>query len=241
MKIRLLLISLFIYCVSFGQTSVPDTETYSLQDVVGAVSPTVNSMYDCFSNANPLNYDASYNNDTYAPANSMLRFRNYDITPITLYMTSSVSSVGSGDNFNFRLLATSSGDYSGAIDVPPLTIEDDYLFTNTVGTTHAQDGTYVVGFWFAAISPYMQYRVRMVRISNVGTLQEYSSWSSYKYADDYLFNQSTISGVTWTYGSTTDRLGVQIQWNNTNPSSTETVSIDFGGGGHNSTLIMPGF
>lgn len=71
---------------------VPNTNTFSLQDVYDSVNSHASPSPDlssCFANANPSYFDSNYNNDSYAPANSMLRFRNY--TPfesIILYGTS---------------------------------------------------------------------------------------------------------------------------------------------------------
>lgn len=64
-----------------GQVLVPNTETFTLQDVVNAIqwhSPySGTDLSSCFTNAIPNYFDPSYNNDSYAPANSMKRFRNY--------------------------------------------------------------------------------------------------------------------------------------------------------------------
>lgn len=69
--------------------TVPDTNTFSLQDVVNAVEAhagdissaetpfNLKDLKDAFARAKPLFFDPSYNNSTYAPANSMKRFRNY--------------------------------------------------------------------------------------------------------------------------------------------------------------------
>ena len=89
--LSLLFVLFFIGCVNIiedepeyslrGQVMVPNTETFTLQNVVDAVkwhSPyTTNDLSSCFANAIPNFFDPSYNNDGYAPANSMLRFRNY--------------------------------------------------------------------------------------------------------------------------------------------------------------------
>jgi hypothetical protein len=60
--------------------SVPNTNTFSLQDVYDAVndhaSPTAD-LLDCFAKANSSFFDPAYNQASYAPAGSMLRFRNY--------------------------------------------------------------------------------------------------------------------------------------------------------------------
>lgn len=61
--------------------SVPNTNTFSLQDVFNAVkdhAPAVSGgLSDCFAKAIPGYFDSNYNNDSYAPANSLKRFRNY--------------------------------------------------------------------------------------------------------------------------------------------------------------------
>ena len=60
---------------------VPNTNTFSLQDVWNAVKDhapgTTGDLSDCFANAISNYFDPAYNNDSYAPANSMKRFRNY--------------------------------------------------------------------------------------------------------------------------------------------------------------------
>lgn len=53
--------------------SVPDTTTFSLQDVVDAVNPTTDDLADCFSDATAGLFDASYEGSK----NSLLNFRNY--------------------------------------------------------------------------------------------------------------------------------------------------------------------
>ena len=54
--------------------AVPNTTTFSLQDVVDEVNPTTDDLLDCVSDANTGDYDASYFS---APATSLLEFRNY--------------------------------------------------------------------------------------------------------------------------------------------------------------------
>lgn len=60
---------------------VPDTNTYSLDDVWDAVkdhaSGTDGDLSDCFVNAVSSYFDPDYDDNSYAPANSMKRFRNY--------------------------------------------------------------------------------------------------------------------------------------------------------------------
>ena len=79
--------------------AVPDTDTFSLQDVVNEINPTTDDLQDCFNDANPFLFDSNYNNDTYAPANSLKRFRNYGaLDPIGLIIMYPMS-LGT-DNFS---------------------------------------------------------------------------------------------------------------------------------------------
>mgnify|MGYP003766959089 CR=1 FL=1 len=61
--------------------TVPDSNTYSLQDVVNAVEDHAgyipDTLDDCFDNAISTYFDPEYNNTYYAEANSLKRFRNY--------------------------------------------------------------------------------------------------------------------------------------------------------------------
>ena len=59
---------------------VPDTNTFSLQHVFNAVNDHASpreDLMDCFAYAVSYYFDANYDNDSYAPANSLKRFRNY--------------------------------------------------------------------------------------------------------------------------------------------------------------------
>lgn len=99
LKIASFLITIFLTSgICFGQTSVPNTDTFSLQDVYNAVhahtSGTQTNLQSCFDNAISGYFDPNYNTNSYAPANSMLRFRNYHPSdpcsyPISSFMTSS--------------------------------------------------------------------------------------------------------------------------------------------------------
>jgi hypothetical protein len=53
--------------------AVPDTNTFTLQNVVDEVNPTTNDLADCFADANPLYFDPTYEGSK----NSLLNFRNY--------------------------------------------------------------------------------------------------------------------------------------------------------------------
>ena len=52
---------------------VPDTTTFTLQNVVDVVNPTTDDLVDCFSDASALKFDPAYSSNV-----GMLKFRNYD-------------------------------------------------------------------------------------------------------------------------------------------------------------------
>lgn len=55
--------------------AVPNTNTFSLQDVVNEVKPLSNDLQACINGANSTKYDSNYYT---APATSLLEFRNYN-------------------------------------------------------------------------------------------------------------------------------------------------------------------
>lgn len=53
--------------------AIPDTNTFSLQDVVNEVNPTTDDLVDCFADAIAGNFDPEYEGNK----DSLLNFRNY--------------------------------------------------------------------------------------------------------------------------------------------------------------------
>ena len=53
--------------------AVPDTTTFTLQDVVNEVNPTTDDLADCFSDANLFLFDPAYSSSV-----GLLKFRNYN-------------------------------------------------------------------------------------------------------------------------------------------------------------------
>lgn len=78
MKGKLLIILLFAFSGVFGQ-SVPDTNTFTLQDVVDAVNPTTDDLVDCFADSNAAYFDPTYGSKTMSPQ-TLYGFRNYALT-----------------------------------------------------------------------------------------------------------------------------------------------------------------
>lgn len=75
-KSKLLGLFLLLSVACFGQ-QVPNTTTFKLDTVIDVVGPTTNDLQDCFNDANSSYFNPTYNDDGYAPANSLLRFRDY--------------------------------------------------------------------------------------------------------------------------------------------------------------------
>jgi len=77
MKSKLLILFLFCWFGSFGQT-VPDTNTFSLWDVLDAVqgNHASGNLYDAFSNSVAGKFDTNYGSK-YMNPKTMLGFRNY--------------------------------------------------------------------------------------------------------------------------------------------------------------------
>lgn len=87
MKSKLILLFILLSICVFGQ--VPNTTTFSLQDVIDEVNLTTDDLQDCFNDAN-----ASYFNPTYSGSkNSLLNFRDYGVHNATLNTYSLASQV----------------------------------------------------------------------------------------------------------------------------------------------------
>jgi len=75
--LKIVSLLLLVCSVCFGQTSVPNTDTFSLQDVYNAVhahaSGTQTNLQSCFDNSIDSYFDATYKGSK----NSLYNFRNY--------------------------------------------------------------------------------------------------------------------------------------------------------------------
>jgi len=69
--------------------AVPNTTTFSLQDVVTEINPTTDDLVDCFADAVAGSFDPSYSGSK----NNLLNFRNYGAAPAVIQFNVS------GNNF----------------------------------------------------------------------------------------------------------------------------------------------
>lgn len=99
MKGKLTILLLFIWMGLFGQ-KVPDTNTFSLQDVVNVVNPTTNDLQDCINDAIESYYDPTYYTP---PATSLLEFRNYGPDTAINYVSTSGYHISSA-SYNYIVI-----------------------------------------------------------------------------------------------------------------------------------------
>jgi hypothetical protein len=85
--------------------AVPNTTTFSLQDVVDNVVPTTNDLVDCIADATTVRYDGDYYT---APATSLLEFRNYGVKADWAILTFNFSSPDVDLDLRVRMTAPQS-------------------------------------------------------------------------------------------------------------------------------------
>ena len=141
MKSKILILLLFCSFLSFGQ-SVPNTNTFSLQDVVGVVGGT--SLTQAFSNSVDAYFDPTYKGSK----DRLSNFRNYTIpscTPPTVTTTAITAITSSSANSGGNVTA------DGGCSVTVRGIEWSYYsnFSSILGSTSNGTGT---GFYTSTMS-----------------------------------------------------------------------------------------
>jgi len=93
--------------------AVPDTTTFTLQDVVTEVNPTTDDLVDCFADATSASFDQAYKGNL----DQLLNFRNYGAVTASGFATGTISVAGSAKIVDGTYSATqfsTSGSGSGA-------------------------------------------------------------------------------------------------------------------------------
>jgi hypothetical protein len=104
MKSKILILFLLIWNLTFSQ--VPNTTTFTLQDVENAIPGTQGNLQQCFTDAIPGYFDATYSGSK----NSLLNFRNYGACPA--YVSSgSFTTLSSANSLSVTYPAVSAGDF----------------------------------------------------------------------------------------------------------------------------------
>ena len=113
--------------------AVPDTTTFTLQDVVTEVNPTTDDLVDCFADAVASKFDSTYSGSK----NSLLNFRNYGAVTIQqFYLTvntpkSTLACNGTANNVAYHNGTSNSVAALG-----------DTIYSNLSGTIPYPAGTY---------------------------------------------------------------------------------------------------
>jgi hypothetical protein len=107
---------------------VPNTTTFTLQNVVDEVNPTTDDLVDCFSDSTASRFNSSYNPNAYGTDNNLLNFRDY-----TDALTSFSSSSGQGTTTGICTAEMLSLYYhTGSGSIP---VSGDTCYSNSGGTT----------------------------------------------------------------------------------------------------------
>ena len=113
-------------------TPVPDTTTFTLQDVVTSVNPTTDDLVDCFADATADSFDQAYKGNL----DQLLNFRNYGATAsLTSYASSILASSGKAC---FQPTTQTYYHDGGS----PNPIVQDICYSDSAGTTVLATGYY---------------------------------------------------------------------------------------------------
>tara|TARA_R110000822_G_scaffold73853_19_gene177668 strand:- start:532 stop:972 length:441 start_codon:yes stop_codon:yes gene_type:complete len=103
--------------------AVPNTTTFTLQNVVDEIAGTQTSLIACFADADPAGFDPLYEGSK----NSLLNFRNYTDTPANVSIAPT--------NLNFSSAASSQNITVTVVGGEAWTAADDQTWMNLTGTT----------------------------------------------------------------------------------------------------------
>jgi hypothetical protein len=118
--------------------AVPDTTTFTLQDVVTEVNPTTDDLVDCFADAVSSKFDSNYSGSK----NSLLNFRNYGaFTLTTFHLTVNTPKSTLACNGTANNVAYHNGGSGTIADV------GDTVYSNLSGTIPYPAGTYGQTFY----------------------------------------------------------------------------------------------
>ncbi len=174
--------------------AVPDTNTFSLQDVINEVNPTSNDLVDCFSDANAVGFDPAYEQDK----DELNDFRNYTsvvlswlISDMTVGGTADISSyVGGATEPSQRQPAVDQGGTRVYVPSPrDATIRQMSLATaNDVTSSKAAVGT----------SSALSYAFIACAISSDGTKMIIVDWFNYQIQEHSLSTAWDITTMSTT-------------------------------------------
>lgn len=194
---------------------VPNTGTFSLQDVVDTVNPTTDDLVDCYSDATAAYFDLRY--DFYRQVNykTLYGFRNYDNT--SLLDITAVDIDNSGNMTvtcycNFSPVYISKDNGVNWVEATINTTDATYTFTGIGAGTYyikakdykqeiAWEGNPVVisAFtdWWLPSRDEMDYIHDNLYAYSVGNLGAISYWSSSEWDSDYAWYYAMDEGAAY--------------------------------------------
>ena len=114
--------------------AVPDTTTFTLQNVVDEVNPTTDDLVDCFADAVVSKFDSAYSSSV-----GLLKFRNYGAVTISSFLS------GSGQT-DAKFICSQGVDttkyFNGSGSNPAV---GDTVYENSNASTTTGNGFYTVG------------------------------------------------------------------------------------------------
>ena len=164
---------------------VPDTDTFDLRTVAAVVYSTLpestdgKSLLGCFTDADSEYFDPTYNNSTYAPANSLLRFRNYGShnTPsIVADGNISISNVSTEDTVEIDVTPDTMGTSCYKVDTG-----DGTTWFKIIGLINTGDFTLTVQVFGTPPTSNKSAQVRIVD-TNPSTADDCYVWVTYLYS-----------------------------------------------------------
>lgn len=117
--------------------AVPDTNTFTLQDVVNDLNPATDDLVACFAIAVMSYFDGNYNPNTYGEFNNLYNFRNYGPPPLTTFHLT-VNTPKS--TFACYGIANNVAYHNG--DPNTIAAVGDTVYSDLAGTTTYAAGTY---------------------------------------------------------------------------------------------------
>ena len=112
--------------------AVPDTTTFTLQNVVTEVNPTTDDLVDCFADATSASFDSAYSGNK----DNLLNFRNYGATAsLTSYASSGLS-----NSVKVCSQVTTQTYYHDGSSSNP--VVQDICYSDSAGTTVLATGYY---------------------------------------------------------------------------------------------------
>ena len=114
--------------------AVPDTNTFTLQDVVTEVNPTTDDLTDCFADAVAASFDAAYEGSK----DRLSNFRNYGAVSLTAFTTNATWQSTNANACTQNPATTRYHDGAGFLPVV-----NDVVWNTSSGTGVPTGGYYV--------------------------------------------------------------------------------------------------